>query len=74
MKGSIATRFWAKVNKHGPVHPRIGTRCWEWTAATTAGYGNMGVGKKRAHRIAWFLKTDTWPTEDVLHRCDIPHV
>lgn len=26
-------RFWSKVDKNGPVHPVLGTRCWLWTAS-----------------------------------------
>lgn len=34
-------RFWAKVNRNGPVSeraPHLGP-CWEWLGATNAGYG-----------------------------------
>lgn len=75
---TVAQRFWAKVNKNGPSQPHcleIGN-CWEWTASTTVsfGYGQLSVDGKpvRAHRLAWFLETGVWPTQQVLHKCDNP--
>lgn len=42
-------RFWAKVEKTDA------SGCWNWTAATTLGYGVLrGVGL--AHRYAWTLE------------------
>jgi hypothetical protein len=70
-----ADRFWAKVNKDGPVHPVLGTRCWLWTGAKNPdGYGNFRVGGKvvKAHRIAWKIQTGEWPDAHTLHRCDQP--
>jgi hypothetical protein len=69
----LAVRFWEKVNKRGPVHPKLRTRCWEWTGCLTRlGYGLIGFeGKtKSAHRAAWFLYTGAWPVRDTLHKCD----
>jgi hypothetical protein len=60
----IAQRFWKRVNKEGPVHPILGTRCWLWTGAKAtqcrgqAGrYGTLKVLgiSTRAHRYAWTL-------------------
>jgi hypothetical protein len=55
-------RFWAKVNKNGPVpshRPELGP-CWLWTAAKTPrGYGLFWSGDKRlvqAHRFAYGAK------------------
>jgi hypothetical protein len=73
----LEERFWEKVNKQGPmphaeavrVHPDIAEQCcWEWTASTIFGYGRFD--RKQAHRVAWFITTGTWPTLDVLHKCD----
>lgn len=67
MHGTLAERFWAKVNKTDI--------CWLWTASlSTHGYGQIGVGRRiqRAHRVAWFLTFGTWPTDKVCHRCDNP--
>lgn len=69
-------RFWAKVNKGGPIiRPELGP-CWVWTAfCGVQGYGVFGVGhgrNQRAHRYSWFLSHGEVPTLDVLHRCDNP--
>lgn len=53
-------RFWAKVDKNGPVpkyRPHLGA-CWLWTACVNAkGYGQMAVrqGSTLAHRISFAL-------------------
>lgn len=75
-------RFWAKVDKNGPVHPQLGTRCWIWTAAKTPlGYGKLGRGGKYggwmfAHRYSLELAMGMfWPDYqhlDVDHRCQNP--
>lgn len=74
----FARRFWAKVDKRGPVpehRPSLG-RCWEWLAKRSVkGYGRFGIGvpQFQAHRVAWAL-TYGWPPDDrlVCHRCDNP--
>lgn len=61
---SIASRFWLKVDKNGPVHPTLGTRCELWTGCrNTRGYGTIGIsigrGKSRTeltHRVASVLR------------------
>jgi len=52
-------RFWAQVNKHGPVPayaPELGS-CWLWTGYIhpKTGYGQFGVQAKArlAHRVAY---------------------
>lgn len=53
---AIAERFWAKVNKNGPVmKPHLGP-CWEWTRALqSSGYGHAWIdsGSRSAHKVAW---------------------
>lgn len=79
MRGPLEARFWAKVNKHGPVPahaPRLG-RCWIWTAGLDGhGYGQIKSRTKhlmRAHRVAWMFATGEDPSGiDILHRCDNP--
>jgi hypothetical protein len=78
----LAVRFWANVNKHGPlpspdavrVHPEIaGTRCWLWTGTTDNRYGLVTVDTRhtiRIHRVAWFLATGEWPKPYACHKCD----
>ena len=67
-------RFWSKVNKSGPVHPALGTPCWEWTASRfKTGYGQYMLDDKpqRAHRVAWTLSVGPIPEGLlVLHKCD----
>lgn len=73
----LDTRFWAKVNKDGPipVHaPELGP-CWLWTSSrNNKGYGEIHTGSLSqnmlAHRAAWLLETGAMPTLNVLHRCD----
>lgn len=77
---SLRERFWAKVDRNGPIHPVLGTRCWLWTAGRYPnGYGSVVLpreeGRQRralAHRFAF--EDGVGPIEDgllVLHRCDI---
>lgn len=72
----VVERFWSKVNKEGPVHPTLGTKCWEWTASLTrGGYGQFFPKKfvnRQAHRFSYELVHG--PIGDVkklvMHRCD----
>lgn len=56
----LATRFWAKVDKNGPVpahRPEL-RNCWIWTAAIRKqdGYGVIGSRTNRAaiaHRLSY---------------------
>lgn len=69
----LASRFWSKVNKHGPLMKGMSTRCWEWTASVRRdGYGQLNVEGKTlaAHRLSWFLKHGKWPQPCALHKCD----
>jgi hypothetical protein len=70
-------RFWAKVNKSGPVHPYDSTlgNCWVWTAAKyAAGYGSLGIGGNRSelsHRISFIIHNGAIPNGKlVCHSCD----
>jgi hypothetical protein len=69
--GSVADRFWAKVQK--------GDGCWLWTAhKSPKGYGEFTPGPHtrvpmRAPRFAWELQNGPIPVEMcVLHKCDVP--
>ena len=80
--GDMAARFWSKVNKDGPVHRVLGTRCWLWTASELGDTGYGGFGMKRAdgkyapsyaHRVAWeLLRGPIPPGMSALHACDVP--
>lgn len=70
-------RFWARVNKNGPVpvhRPELGP-CWAWTGAASHGYGMLLVGDRmcRAHRLSWAIEHGVLPGDMcVCHRCDNP--
>lgn len=69
-----ADLFWSKVNKDGPVPPHrtdLGP-CWEWTAATTGGYGRFSIGRRmrQAHRLAYELLVGPIPKgKQIDHIC-----
>lgn len=71
------SRFWAKVNRDGPVHPTLGTPCWLWTAAENGrGYGYFRgrprLGTNRAHKVAWILSRGPVPTgTEIDHLCRV---
>lgn len=69
-------RFWRQVNKNGPIHPTLKTRCWEWLGALVSdGYGCIYIHNKRngAHRFSWELHNGEIPDGLwVLHKCDNP--
>lgn len=74
----LRERFWAKVNKEGPVvRPDLGN-CWLWVGGRyPSGYGSFGTGGRgksgRAHRVAWSLTYGEIPDGiHVLHKCDTP--
>jgi len=49
-------RFWARVDRDGPVHRWLG-QCWVWTGALANGYGHLTVDGKNtpSHRFAYEL-------------------
>lgn len=74
----VDERFWAKVNRDGPVHPTLGTACWLWTAYIRPnGYGAfMPVEHecRYAHRFAFALvKGEIPPGLQLDHLCRVRH-
>lgn len=72
---TVKSRFWDKVNKSGPVHPTLKTRCWLWTRSTMGGgYGQFSVKARSplfAHRYSWEIHNGEIPNGlCVLHHCD----
>lgn len=70
-------RFWAKVNKDGPVVREDLGPCWMWTASLRPnGYGQLkfaGSAGRKAHRVSWALAHGPVPDgSSVCHRCDNP--
>ena len=80
MDEKTIARFWARVDRFGPVPaqaPHIGA-CWIYTRGTDRhGYGRFGVGRVviLAHRFAYAARR-RWREVpaglQVLHRCDNP--
>ena len=78
---TVAERFFAKVDKNGPVpahRPELG-QCWIWTGyRETTSSGSRGMvtansRRERSHRAAWRLAHGSIPDGLwVLHRCDNP--
>lgn len=75
MDEKFLARFWAKVNKDGPVPahcPEIG-QCWLWSGAKRGRYGCVWVLLTRRyeypHRVVLLIRNGHWP-ECALHRCD----
>lgn len=54
---SAVERFQSHVDKNGPLHPKLGTRCWVWTAYIRPnGYGRFMVAggvAEYAHRFSF---------------------
>lgn len=74
MRPDLATRFWAKVNKDGPIHPIVG-QCWEWIGSYRNGYGQIAnAGKNlRTNRVGYELQVGPIPDgKCVCHHCDNP--
>ena len=60
----LGQRFWAKVDKDGPVHPVLGTPCWLWTPPLNVyGYGHFWADGKirRSHVVAYELTNGPVP-------------
>jgi hypothetical protein len=71
----VEERFWAKVDKNGPIVPGMQTSCWIWTGASDQnGYGSLRINNKthKAHRIGWKIQCGSAPIQFVLHKCDNP--
>lgn len=73
----IAQRFWANVDRNGPVpehRPHLGA-CWIWVGQRTRrGYGqvNWNARSHNAHRVAYILAYGPVPLirPEVTHLCD----
>jgi hypothetical protein len=77
MRTTLRQRLLEKINKNGPRHPELATRCWLWTASTDgSGYGKINIGNgmnERAHRVAYALFVQPIPPGAlILHACDVP--
>lgn len=72
-KSPIEHKFWARVDKNGPIHPVHG-RCWQWKGALVGkGYGQIYAPRvgSRAHRVSWSIHFGGIVKDlDVCHKCD----
>jgi hypothetical protein len=68
-------RFWANVNKDGPlIRPELGP-CWLWRGGhSSRGYGQMSFWPRHheyAHRVAYLIAYGIL-IDNSCHRCDYP--
>lgn len=79
--GTLEERFWAFVDKNGPVVPHMDDECWVWLGSIHhKGYGEFRAGKMvKAHVFSYELNSGPIPPDDnafgrlfVLHHCDNP--
>lgn len=76
--GSVEERFWAKVDKSGPVlddRPELG-QCWLWTASTSRGYGVLQVGTmaQPKMRVATRISVELATGQPVPEDYDVDHL
>lgn len=72
---AILDRFWANVNKDGPVVMAELGPCWQWIGRVgQSGYGLFQIGRHTrltAHRFAWELANGPVPAGLLAcHKCD----
>ena len=70
-------RFWAKVDKNGPLWN--GTPCWNWTGGKSKGYGRFKMPRSdstasyhptMAYRVSWELVNGQIPDDlEIDHLC-----
>jgi hypothetical protein len=53
-------RFWRKVDKNGPLHRALGSRCWVWTGSLIKGFGQFRVGDKNPNRTDGLAARFSW--------------
>lgn len=71
-KSPPVLKFWASVDKQGPIHPLAG-QCWIWLGETNHGYGRFVTSGRRirVHRLSWLIHNGEIPNNlGVLHTCD----
>lgn len=72
-RSSNQHRFWSYIDKNGPRHPKLRSKCWLWNKTVVGGYGVLFVDgiPWKAHRYSYLLHRGEFPRElQVLHRCD----
>lgn len=75
MDEATERRFWAKVNKDGPVHPTLGTKCWLWTGCLGGnGYGYVRIKNVSyvSHRVSYEMAGGVIPAGlEIDHLCRV---
>jgi hypothetical protein len=69
------SRFWAQVDKDGPIPPHAPElgNCWIWTGAKGSGQWAYGRLTITAHRLSFEIAYGAAPDgKFILHRCDTP--
>lgn len=78
---SDVARFWVKVDRNGPVHPVLGTRCWIWTAYRKPnGYGGFRCRDDSGQWVMAYAFSNQKRANanfvsdpmSVCHHCDVP--
>lgn len=71
-QGDPVQILWSRVDKNGPIHPVLKTRCWLWVGYKVAGgYGQ--IKGKKSHRPAYQYTNGSIPDGMfVCHKCDNP--
>lgn len=74
---SAVQRFWSRVDKNGPIHPVLKTRCWIWTGQSNApgGYGRFCSDTQKfhlTHRYSYLIHLSDPGRLCVCHHCDNP--
>lgn len=79
LPAAIIARFWAKIDKNGPLPDQSNPhyagldQCWEWTASTNKkGYGQFNIhgSMYRSHRVSMMIHQGIPDGMHVLHKCD----
>lgn len=67
-------RFWRLVNRDGPLHELLGTKCWLWLGGKIRGYGHFWYKGKtvKAYRFSLGMVIKIPKDKHVLHKCDNP--
>lgn len=68
-----AARFWSMIDKRGPVHPVLKTRCWVFVGARTK--PRFRVGGRNVQMSRYSYEAHVGPIPDgllVCHHCDNP--
>ena len=68
--------FMSRVDKSGELRVKDLGRCWKWVGKTVTkkGYGRLWLDGRAvlAHRVAFYLHNNRWPSDLCCHHCDNP--